>query len=149
VAKVKARQAATKTDIYGEGGLEFLVGGSHASGQDIDLHTTNSRGNNMRAEGGEAIAIINKRQTRKYKKVLPDIVESLNKGIFEDKYINAFKAADTLHVLVQQNNSPQINLSAIESDLHQIRKQKNMNYQILPNGDMVIVNKNVTRIIKR
>ena len=89
VAKIKAKQVtASQSDEYGEGGLEFLEGGSHASGDDIDLGVKNKKKRRMRAEGGEALAIISKKRTRKYKKILPDVINSLNKGTFEDKYLN-------------------------------------------------------------
>lgn len=95
VAKIKAKQVtASQSDEYGEGGLEFLEGGSHASGDDIDLGVKNKKKRRMRAEGGEALAIISKKRTRKYKKILPDVINSLNKGTFEDKYLNAFASSD-------------------------------------------------------
>lgn len=146
-AKIKARQVAGVTEEYGDGGLEFLEGGSHASGNDIDLQTKNKRKKNMRAEGGEALAIINKRNARKYKKVLPDIINSLNKGIFEDKYLKAFAATDNLQLVM--NNRNDIDLSKIEQDLKQIKDQSRKNSYILPNGDIVIIDNNVKRIIKK
>lgn len=146
VAKVKAAQVTkSSSQEYGEGGLEILEGGSHASGNDIDLQTTNRKGKNMRAEGGEALAIINKRSTRRYRKVLPDIVNSLNKGIFEEKYLRAFSGFE--HVSIVANNSP-INLSKIEDDVRSIRKQSEIKYHVLPNGTIIIQRKNVRRIIK-
>lgn len=148
-AKVKAAQVTSQSEEYGKGGLEFLEGGSHASGNDIDLHTTNSQGKNMRAEGGEAMAIINKRQARKYKKMLPDIVDSLNKGIFEDKYLRAFNGADSLNVLVNSSSSEPIDLSTIEDDLRRLRKRNETAYYTTPNGNRVIITGNVTRIIKK
>lgn len=87
-AKIKARQVAAATSEYGEGGLEFLSGGSHASGHDIDLGVKNGRGKQMHAEGGEALAIINKKRTRKYRRRLPEIIASLNDGTFEKKFIS-------------------------------------------------------------
>lgn len=146
-AKIKAREVSTAS--YGEGGLEFLEGGSHASGHDIDLHTANSRGQNMRAEGGEAMAIINKRQTKKYKKILPDIINSLNKGVFEDKFANAFKEADSLSVLINSSGAKPIDISGIEKDVERIRKRNEVSYCTLPNGDMIVITGNITRIIKK
>lgn len=147
VAKIKAKQVtASQSDEYGEGGLEFLEGGSHASGDDIDLGVRNKKKHRMRAEGGEALAIISKKRTRKYKKILPDVINSLNKGTFEDKYLNAFASSDGLNISLNSNRS--VDLSKIEDDVRSIRKQSETKYYTLPNGTVVIQHKNVKRIIK-
>lgn len=147
VAKIKAKQVtASQSDEYGEGGLEFLEGGSHASGDDIDLGVKNKKKRRMRAEGGEALAIISKKRTRKYKKILPDVINSLNKGTFEDKYLNAFASSDGLNISLNSNRS--VDLSKIEDDVRSIRKQSETKYYTLPNGTVVIQHKNVKRIIK-
>lgn len=147
VAKVKAKQVtASQSDEYGEGGLEFLEGGSHASGDDIDLGVRNKKKHRMRAEGGEALAIISKKRTRKYKKILPDVIDSLNKGTFEDKYLNAFASSDGLSISLNSNGN--MDLSKIEDDVRSIRKQSETKYYALPNGAVVIQHKNVKRIIK-
>ena len=147
VAKIKAKQVtASQSDEYGEGGLEFLEGGSHASGDDIDLGIKNKKKRRMRAEGGEALAIISKKRTRKYKKILPDVINSLNKGTFEDKYLNAFASSDGLNISLNSNGS--VDLSKIEDDVRSIRKQSETKYYTLPNGTVVIQHKNVKRIIK-
>lgn len=147
VAKIKAKQVTTsQSDEYGEGGLEFLEGGSHASGDDIDLGVKNKKKHRMRAEGGEALAIISKKRTRKYKKILPDVIDSLNKGTFEDKYLNAFASSDGLNISLNSNGS--VDLSKIEDDVRSIRKQSETKYYALPNGAVVIQHKNVKRIIK-
>lgn len=147
VAKVKAKQiTASQSEEYGEGGLEFLEGGSHASGNDIDLGTENKKKRRMRAEGGEALAIINKKRTRKYRKILPDVVDSLNKGTFEDKYLNAFANSEGLSISLNSNNS--IDLSKIENDVRSIRKQNEIRYYTMPDGTVVMQRKNVKRIIK-
>ena len=146
-AKVKAKQATAAADQeYGEGGLEFLEGGSHASGNDIDLHQKNSKGKNMRAEGGEAMAIINRRNTRKYKRVLPDIVDSLNKGTFENKFSQAFNKADSLQaqlITVQSTTD----LSNIERSVEAIKKQNSERIYPLGDGRTLIIKGNVKRYI--
>lgn len=147
VAKVKAAQVTKiASQEYGEGGLEFLEGGSHASGNDIDLHTTNAKGRNMRAEGGEAMAIINKRNTRKYRRVLPQIVESLNRGTFEEKFSKAFTTGDELSqsVVYQQQA---LDLSRLEDDVRAIKRNGEKQYYALPNGSIIEKRKNVVRII--
>ena len=147
VAKVKAKQVtASQSEEYGEGGLEFLEGGSHASGDDIDLGVKNKKKHRMRAEGGEALAIINKQRTRKYRKILPDVIDSFNKGTFEDKYLNAFGNSDKLNISLNSNNS--MDLSRIEDDVRSIRKQNETRYYTMPDGTVIMQHRNVKRIIK-
>lgn len=147
VAKVKAKQVtASQSEEYGEGGLEFLEGGSHASGNDIDLGVENKKKRRMKAEGGEALAIINKQRTRKYRKILPDVIDSFNKGTFEDKYLNAFGNSNRLNISLNSNNS--IDLSKIEDDVQSIRKQNETRYYTMPDGTVIMQHRNVKRIIK-
>lgn len=147
VAKVKAKQAtAAANQEYGEGGLEFLEGGSHASGNDIDLHQKNSEGKNMRAEGGEAMAIINKRNTRKYRRVLPDIVDSLNKGTFENRFSQAFNKADSLQAQMITVETT-TDLSNIERGVEAIKKQNSERVYPLGDGRTLIIKGNVRRYI--
>ena len=147
VAKIKAKQVtASQSDEYGEGGLEFLEGGSHASGDDIDLGVRNKKKHRMRAEGGEALAIINKQRTRKYRKILPDVIDSFNKGTFEDKYLNAFGNSDKLNISLNSNNN--MDLSKIEDDVRSIRKQNETRYYTMPDGTVIMQHRNVKRIIK-
>lgn len=84
-AKVQAAQmTATK---YGDGMSEYLdYGGSHASGNDIDFGA-DKNGRRRRVERGEMIGVINKRNVEKYGvSRITDIIQSLNKGTFENKY---------------------------------------------------------------
>lgn len=147
VAKIKAKQVtASQSEEYGEGGLEFLEGGSHASGNDIDLGVENKKKRRMKAEGGEALAIINKQRTRKYRKILPDVIDSFNKGTFEDKYLNAFGNSDKLNISLNSNNN--MDLSKIEDDVRSIRKQNETRYYTMPDGTVIMQHRNVKRIIK-
>lgn len=146
VAKVKAAQVTKASQEYGEGGLEFLEGGSHASGNDIDLHTTNSKGKNMRAEGGEAMAIINRRNTRKYRKVLPQIVDSINKGTFEDKFMGAFKTGDDLSQNITYQ-SQAVDLSRLEEDVRALKDNSERQYYTMSDGSYIEKRRNVIRRI--
>lgn len=146
IAKVKAKQVtASQSDEYGEGGLEFLEGGSHASGNDIDLGVKNKKKHRMKAEGGEALAIINKNKTRKYRKILPDVINSLNKGIFEDKYANAFNRDADADIFINQSNA---DLHKIESSLDKIIKQNGEKIFVDGQGRTIIRNGNLTKIIR-
>ena len=147
VSKVKAKQVAkAQQDRYGEGGLEILEGGSHASGNDIDLHTKNRKGRNMRAEGGEALAIINKRNTHRYRKVLPDIIESLNKGVFEQRYASVFQKGENLQAVFNAQN--QVDVSRLESSVEAIRKRVDERIIPLGDGSTMIIKGNVKRIVR-
>ena len=138
-AKIKAREA-TRTE-YGEGGMEFLMGGSHQSGNDIDLGRT-ADGRQRRAEGGEAFAVFNKTSTRKYRKALPGIIKSINNGTFESKYLNAF-GADGLSINV---GGAGFNSRQIESDVREIKEQGKRRFIVNANGQIIESYKNLTRI---
>lgn len=138
-AKIKAREA-TRTE-YGEGGMEFLMGGSHQSGNDIDLGRTPD-GRQRRAEGGEAFAVFNKTSTRKYRKSLPGIIKSINNGTFESKYLNAF-GSDGIAINV---GAAGFNSRQLESDVREIKEQGKRRYILNGNGQMVESYKNLTRV---
>lgn len=145
VAKIRAFQVTkAASQEYGEGGFEVLEGGSHASGNDIDLQTKNSRGKNMRAEGGEAMAIINKRSTRRYRKMLPALVDSINKGTFEEKFSRAFETGEQLsqNVTYQQQI---VDLSQLEEDVKALKRNSEHQYYAMPDGSYIEKKRNVLR----
>lgn len=148
IAKVKAAQVTkAASQEYGEGGFEILEGGSHASGNDIDLHTKNSKGKNMRAEGGEAMAIINRRSTRRYRRMLPQIVDSINKGTFEEKFSQAFKTGEELSQnIIYQNQTA--DLSQLEEDVRALKRNSEQQYYAMPDGSYIEKRKNVLRRVK-
>ena len=144
-AKIKAAQVASQSEQYGEGGLEFLEGGSHASGNDIDLGVENKRHKRMRAEGGEALAIISKKRTRQYRDILPGIIESLNKGTFEQSYMQSFAAPVELQLA---GFSQSTDISRLERDVSRIKEE--LGYRYYSEPDRTIVKKgNLTRIIRK
>lgn len=138
-AKIKASQLTKKE--YGEGGLEFLQGGSHASGNDIPIGYTRD-GKDRRAEGGEALAIIRKSQTRKYRKILPGIIDSLNKGTFEQKYLGAYDTGG-MSVSVMGGGA---DLKTLEKDVSEIKKQGERRYFTDGKGRVIETYKNLRRI---
>ena len=119
-AKIKAVQMAGKTDTeeYGEGTVELLEGGSHQSGNDIDLGRKKD-GTRRRAEGGEFFAVINKRSSRKYRAEIPQVIHALNDGTFAEKYMGAYRA-DGLNVVVDGNGT---DITGLSDDVRQIRQQ--------------------------
>lgn len=144
-AKIKAAQITSQSEQYGEGGLEFLEGGSHASGNDIDLGVENKRHKRMRAEGGEALAIISKKRTRQYRDILPGIIESLNKGTFEQSYMQSFATPIGLQLA---GVSQTTDISRLERDVTRIKEE--LGYKYYSEPDRTIVKKgNLTKIIKK
>lgn len=141
-AKIKAKEVTKTEDAeYGEGGMEFLDGGSHQSGNDVDLGTMPD-GRRRRAEGGEAFAIINKASTRKYRKALPGIIKSINNGTFEKKYLNAF-GTDGVAINV---NGTTFDSRELEKDVREIKEQGKRRYIIDSRGRMIESYKNLKRV---
>ena len=77
---------------------------------------------------------------------MPDVIDSFNKGTFEDKYLNAFANSDGLSIALNANGN--IDLFKIEDDVRSIRKQNEVKYYTMPDGTVVMQRKNVKRIIK-
>lgn len=143
-AKVRAAQLTKPTEQYGEGTVELLQGGSHASGHDIDLGTKKD-GTRRRAEGGEFFAVINKRNSRRYRDVIPDVINSFNNGTFADRYQRA-NAAMAGYAVGMIGGSADV--SGIEKDVAAIRKQGDESQFVDGRGNVVIKYKNLTRKIK-
>lgn len=148
-AKIKAAQLsksanAEGSESYGDGTVELLAGGSHQSGDDVDLGTKPD-GTRRRAEGGEFFAVINKRNSRRFRRLIPDVINSLNRGTFPQKYLNAYNT-DGVNVTVQQNNAP--DLRDLKDDVREIKEQNRRRRYVDGNGNVIEVYKNLTRKIK-
>lgn len=148
-AKIKAAQLSKSanaggSESYGDGTVEMLAGGSHQSGDDVDLGTKPD-GTRRRAEGGEFFAVINKRNSRRFRRIIPDVINSLNRGTFPQKYLNAYNT-DGVNVMVQQNNAP--DLRDLKDDVREIKEQNRRRRYIDGNGNVIEVYKNLTRKIK-
>ena len=145
-AKVKAYQVSKQqTEEYGDGTVELLQGGSHASGHDIDLGTKRD-GTRRRAEGGEFFAVINKRNSRRYRDVIPDVINSFNNGTFADRYQRANAAMAGYAVGMIGGGTTDV--SGLERDVAAIRKQGDETRYVDGQGNTVIRYKNLTRKIK-
>lgn len=140
-SKIKATQA-TKSEKYGEGTVEMLHGGSHQSGNDIDLGRKPD-GTRRRAEGGEFFAVINKRNSRKYRHQIPALINAINAGTLEQQLLSEGDSITAALV----DGSPDI--ADLAADVHAIRKANEM--QRYNEDDAVVeVYKNCTRrIVKR
>jgi len=145
-AKIKAVQVSKQqTEQYGDGMVELLQGGSHASGNDIDLGTK-PNGTRRRAEGGEFFAVINKRNSRRFRDVIPDVINSFNDGTFADRYQRANAAmAD---YAVQLIGGGKTDVSGLEKDVAAIRQQGDESHYVDGQGNTIIRYKNLTRKIK-
>ena len=145
VAKVKAVQVSKQqTEQYGEGTVELLQGGSHASGHDIDLGTK-PNGVRRRAEGGEYFAVINKRNSRRFGKVIPDVINALNDGTFADKYQRANESMGGYALGMVGGTD----VSGLEKDVAAIREQGERDQYVDGNGNTIIRYKNLTKKIYR
>ena len=148
-AEIKAAQLSKSanaggSESYGDGTVELLAGGSHQSGDDVDLGTKPD-GTRRRAEGGEFFAVINKRNSRRFRRLIPDVINSLNRGTFPQKYLNAYNT-DGVNVTVQQNNAP--DLRDLKDDVREIKEQNRRRRYVDGNGNVIEVYKNLTRKIK-
>lgn len=148
-SKIKAAQLSKSanaggSESYGDGTVEMLAGGSHQSGDDVDLGTKPD-GTRRRAEGGEFFAVINKRNSRRFRRIIPDVINSLNRGTFAQKYLNAYNT-DGVNVTVQQNNTP--DLRDLKNDVREIKEQNRRRRYTDGNGNVIEVYKNLTRKIK-
>lgn len=143
-SKIQAAKAARgSTEEYGEGTVELLQGGSHQSGNDIDLGRKKD-GTRRRAEGGEYFAVINRRNSRKYHNLIPQVINALNDGTFAEKYMGAYGGQG---VNVNVGQSPDI--SSLANDVHIIRKQGEESRYVDGKGNTVAQYKNLRRIIKK
>ena len=140
-SKIKAAQLAKES--YGEGTVELLQGGSHQSGHDVDLGTKPD-GTRRRAEGGEFFAVINKRNSRRYRDVIPDVIKSFNDGTFAAKYMGAYNQLGQFAMAT----APAIDVSRLEKDVEAIKKQNETRVYIDPQGNTIISYKNLTRKLK-
>ena len=143
-AKIKAAQVAGQTESYGDGTVELLQGGSHASGHDIDLGTKPD-GTRRRAEGGEYFAVINKRNSRRYGHIIPDVINAFNDGTFADKYQRANATMGGYAFGLVGGGSTDV--SGLEKDVAAIRQQGDRNQYIDGDGNTIIRYKNLTRKI--
>jgi hypothetical protein len=143
-SKIMAHQAAgSGTEEYGDGTVELLEGGSHQSGNDIDLGRKKD-GTRRRAEGGEYFAVINKRNSRKYRNLIPEVINALNDGTFAEKYMGAY---GNTGVNVNVGGTP--DLSILQGDVRRIREQGESNSFTDGNGNTVMQYKNLRRMIRK
>lgn len=138
----KSSGAQDASETYGDGTVELLQGGSHQSGHDIDLGRK-PNGTRRRAEGGEFFAVINKRNSRRFRRVIPDVINSLNDGSFATKYMHSY---DSTGLTV--NVDAEDNLDGLKSDVKRIRETAETRNYIDAEGHNVFEYKNLKRITR-
>lgn len=141
-ALTKSSGAQDASETYGDGTVELLQGGSHQSGHDIDLGRKPD-GTRRRAEGGEFFAVINKRNSRRFRRVIPDVINSLNDGSFATKYMHSY---DSTGLTVNVGTSD--NLDGLKSDVKRIRETAETRNYIDAEGHNVFEYKNLKRITR-
>lgn len=146
-SKAKAYQVSQKSVQFREGGVMLLEGGSHESGHDVNLGI-GPDGSNLRAEGGEYFAVINKRNSRKYGSEIPAVVNALNSGMFEDRYIKTSDAVGLMGSMGRMGNVGEaVDLSAVESGVGELVKQGERTYTV--EGDYIVMRfRNLTRRVR-
>lgn len=144
-AATKIMAARASRETYGDGTVELLHGGSHQSGNDIDLGTKPD-GTRRRAEGGEYFAVINKRASRNNGALIRDVIHSLNDGTFAKKYQGAYDMGGGLMLNVG-GSSP--DLRRLSDDVRKIKEQNERRTYLDSEGNVVEVYKNVKRVIKK
>lgn len=147
-SKIKAAQLSKQaqgggSESYGDGTVELLGGGSHQSGNDVDLGTKPD-GTRRRAEGGEFFAVINKRNSRRYRKLIPDVIKSLNNGTFARRYGNAYAGGEGI-VLNVNGQSPDIR--ELQNDVREIKEQNRRRFIPVSDGTVELY-KNLKRKYK-
>ena len=144
-AKIKAASMTSSgaDEEYAEGTVELLQGGSHQSGNDVDLGRK-PNGTRRRAEGGEFFAVINKRNSRRYRHVIPDVVNSLNQGTFAEKYMGAYSGGD----IIVSEQKP-VDITELSSDVRRIREQGEHERYVDGSGNTVVRYRNIRRVIRR
>lgn len=149
LAKIQARQLAGAPKQFGDGGTEYIgYGGTHASGNDVDFGTMPD-GRPRRIERGETVAVINAKQTSKYGyPMVSEIIDSINKGEFVEKYMTAFSGADGEFSMNIANNFDSPYLSDISRDLKAIRKGGEYSESVMADGSRIVRYKNYTRRIR-
>ena len=138
-SKIKASQVTQQTERYGQGTVELLQGGSHASGNDIDLGRKRD-GTRRRAEGGEYFAVINKRSSRRYGHLIPDVINAFNNGTFAERFQRANGGLS-----IQMAGATDV--SGLEKDVAAIREQGNETRYVDGKGNTIVKYKNLTRKI--
>ena len=146
-AFVAAKSKAYEVSKYGEGGFEVLEGGSHASGNDIDLGVRNRRGRRMHVEGKEGLGIFSRRAMAHYgANNIEAMVNSVNRLEFEG---NAAKRMSLERsVGMQILSMPRTDLHRLESGMDKLVSYGARSIHHNPDGTVVETRKNARIVYK-
>ena len=140
---IAAKTKAAEVSKYGEGGFEVLEGGSHASGNDIDLGVKNRRGRRMKAEGDEGLGIFRVRAMKHYgASTIESVVNSINRLDFESSA--AKRMSIERSVGMQVFSMPRTNLRNVESDLHKLVAYGSRSQIVDKNGTVIEYRRDAT-----
>ena len=135
-AQIRASQLSKRE--FSEGGYELIGGGSHRSGKDTYLGFQDSDNRPAFAEAGEAHAVFTARAVKKYGKDLPGIVDDINKGEFQLKYIKNVATEIPIDIGARSH----VDTSTMEQYLESIEKQGQRREYIDSNGNRVVIEGN-------
>lgn len=124
----KARAIQLTKEKRSEGGLDFIGGGSHASGNDTFLNYYQN-GRPVYAERGESHMVLKPRPTKRYKKILPSLFHALNNERL-DLFLNASNSV----------SDPIINVDSGETWLRKIYNQGQTKTYNDERGNLVEIN---------
>jgi hypothetical protein len=95
------------------------------------------------------VAVINARSTGKYGYTkIADIVESINKGEFAEKYMTAFAGGDGEFTVNATTNLDSPWFATMADDLRAIRRNGEESATVLADGTTIIRRRNYTRRIR-
>lgn len=140
--KAQIKSVAT----YGDGGYEALVGGSHASGHDIDMGFSNKSGRRVHTEGGEGWAVFSRRAVRRYgHRNIGNMVNAVNAGTLAVNALGDVERGVNVHV----SEMNPLSMAKVERLLESIDKNGSSKTYVLNDGTMVVTNGNSTKRIRR
>lgn len=103
IASIRAKSKAIAETKYEKGGWEVLKGRSHRAGG-VSL------GDGREAEGGEMLAVFNKKATSKYGKDLGRFIDDVNKGSLKFKPTSINKNSEKINEFTKVINKERIEL---------------------------------------
>lgn len=134
-SKVRANQLTKKENRLGS--FEYLgQAGNRAGAEDIFLGITPD-GRARTASKGESLAVFNTEATRKYS-ALPEIVDSLNRGNFENLFGRVADAGDDPGLIM----FPGLDTGTMENELSRIRRNGETQTFVDAKGRTVVIKGN-------
>ena len=141
-AKIKANEVSK----YGEGDVQLVGGGSHASGHDTLLGYS-LQGKEMRVENGEVVGIVPRRSVRRIgEQNVLNTMRALRDGTFEANTIKRMGIERNVGMSVL--NVPRTDLHKVESGIDKIVALGSRSIHHNPDGTVVETRKNARIVYK-